>query len=151
MLKAGIGAIRKWVVAGTLSDPDVVLYAAWISVWGRWFVWLVDVFLLAYRPGFWYPQDIELLLLHVLLLGTNGLVHHRLLTNRPVPLALDALPRRHGHCPDHSQRCHRRRIQQLHLPGLLPGPRHFCRGSSRPPGSLSPGRRRSPLLTPPCA
>ena len=79
-----MGAIQKWVVAGTLSDPDVILYAAWISVWGRWFVWLVGVFLLAYRPGFWYPQDIELLLLHVLLLSTNSLAHHRLLTHRPI-------------------------------------------------------------------
>ena len=84
MLKAGMGAIQKWVVAGALTDPDVVLYAAWISVWGRWFVWLVGVFLLAYRPGFWYPQDIELLLLHVLLLSTNSLAHHRLLTHRPI-------------------------------------------------------------------
>ena len=84
LLKAGMGAIQKWVVAGALTDPDVVLYAAWISVWGRWFVWLVGVFLLAYRPGFWYPQDIELLLLHVLLLSINSLVHHRLLTKRPV-------------------------------------------------------------------
>ena len=71
-------------MAGTLSDPDVVLYAAWISVWGRWFVWLVGVFLLAYRPAFWYPQDIGLLLLHVVVLSINSLVHHRLLTKRPV-------------------------------------------------------------------
>ena len=43
----------------TLSDPDVVLYAAGVSVWSRWFVWLTGVFLLAYRPGFWYPGDVE--------------------------------------------------------------------------------------------
>ena len=79
-----MGAVRKWVVAGTLSDPDVVLYAAWVSVWGRWFVWLVDVFLLAYRPGFWYPEDIEFLSIPVLVGVLNGLVHHRLLTNRPI-------------------------------------------------------------------
>ena len=84
MLKAGIGAIQKWVVAGTLSDPDVILYAAWISIWGRWFVWLVGVFLLAYRPGFWYPEDIEFPSIPVLLFVTNDLVHHRLLTNRPI-------------------------------------------------------------------
>ena len=84
MLKAGIEAIQKWVTLGTLTDPDVVLYAAKISVWGRWFVWLVGVFLLAYRPSFWYPEDIEFLSLPVLLGMLNGLVHHRLLTNRPV-------------------------------------------------------------------
>ena len=84
MLKAGIEAVQKWVTLGTLTDPDVVLYAAKISVWGRWFVWLVGVFLLAYRPSFWYPEDIEFLSLPVLLGMLNGLVHHRLLTNRPV-------------------------------------------------------------------
>ena len=52
------------------------------SVWGRWFIWLVGVFLLAYRPGFWYPQDIEFLAIPVLLGVVNALVHHRLLTNR---------------------------------------------------------------------
>ena len=84
LLKAGMGAIQKWVVAGALADPDVVRYAAWISVWGRWFIWLVGVFELAYRPAFWYPHDIELLLLNVLLFSANSLVHHRFLTNRPV-------------------------------------------------------------------
>ena len=84
MLKTGIEAIQKWVTPGTLTDPDVFLYAARISVWGRWFVWLVVVFLLAYRPGFWYPEDIEYLSIPVLLGVVNGLVHYRLLTNRPV-------------------------------------------------------------------
>ena len=84
MLKAGREAIQKWVTPGALSDPDVFLYAARVSVWGRWFVWLVGVFLLAYRPGFWYPEDIEFLSIPVLLGLLNGLVHLRLLTNRPV-------------------------------------------------------------------
>ena len=84
MLKAGMGAIQKWVVADALTDPYVVVYVARVSVWGRWFVWLVGVFLLAYRPGFWYPEDIEFLSIPVLLFVTNGLVHHRLLTNRPI-------------------------------------------------------------------
>ena len=77
-------AIQKWVTPGTLTDPDVVLHAARVSVWGRWFIWLVGVFLLAYRPGFWYPDDIEFLSIPVLLGLLNGLVHLRLLTNRPV-------------------------------------------------------------------
>ena len=70
--------------AGRSGHPYVVEYAAKVSVWGRWFIWLVGVFLIVYRPGFWYPQDIELLLLNVLLFSANSLVHHRLLTNRPV-------------------------------------------------------------------
>ena len=77
-------ALLKWVTPGTLSDPAVVLHAARVSVWGRWFIWLVGVILLAYRPGFWYPGDMEFLLLPVVLGAFNGLVHFRLLTNRPV-------------------------------------------------------------------
>ena len=84
MLKVGIDAVQKWVTPGALSDPDVVRHAARVSVWGRWFVWLVGVFLLAYRPSFWYPEDIGLLSIPVLLGIFNGLVHHRILTNRPV-------------------------------------------------------------------
>ena len=84
MLKAGMGAVQKWVMPGNLADPDVVLHATWISVWGRWFIWLVGVFLLAYRPGFWYPEDIEYLVLPVSVFMVNGLVHYRLLTNRSV-------------------------------------------------------------------
>ena len=79
-----MGAVQKLVTPGALADPDVVLHATWISVWGRWFIWLVGVFLLAYRPGFWYPEDIEYLVLPVSVFMVNGLVHYRLLTNRSV-------------------------------------------------------------------
>ena len=79
-----MGAVQKWVTPGAMADPDVVLHATWISVWGRWFIWLVGVFLLAYRPGFWYPEDIEYLALPVSVFMVNGLVHYRLLTNRSV-------------------------------------------------------------------
>ena len=84
MLRAGIEAMQKRVTPGALTDPDVVLYAAGVAVWGRWFIWLVGVFLLAYRPDFWYPEDIEFLAIPVLLGMVNGLVHLRILTNRPV-------------------------------------------------------------------
>ncbi len=84
LLKTGITTVQKWVISGTVSEPDVVLHATWISVWGRWFVWLVGIFLLAYRPSFWYPEGTEFLAIPVTLLIANGLVHFRLLTNRPV-------------------------------------------------------------------
>ena len=73
---------RSW--PNMVADPGVTLYAAWVSVWGRWFVWLVGVFLMVYRPGFWYPDHTEFLAIPISLLVANGLVHHRLLTNRPV-------------------------------------------------------------------
>ena len=84
MLKAGIRAVQKRAMPSSLTEPDVVLYATWISVWGRWIVWIIGGFLLAYRPGFWYPQDIEYLAIPVLVFMVNGLVHYRLLTNRTV-------------------------------------------------------------------
>ena len=84
MLKAGLEAIQKWVTPGALTDPDVVLYAARVSIWGRWFIWLVSIFQMAYRPGFWFPEDIEYLPIPLLLAVFNGLIHYRLLTNRPV-------------------------------------------------------------------
>ena len=77
------------------TDPEVVRYAVKITVWGRWFVLIVTVFLLAYRPGYWYPDDIEHLLLQVPLVIFNSLAHHRLLSNRTVTwrwtLALSAM------------------------------------------------------------
>ena len=55
-----------------------------ISVWGRWFILTLAVAVLAYRPADWYPHDIAYVYLLVPLVALNGLVHHRLLTNRHV-------------------------------------------------------------------
>ena len=79
-----MGAMTKRFSPSVWADPDVVPFAAKVSVWGRWFLWLVAVFLLAYRPADWYPAKIEYVFLHVPLVTLNGLVHYRLLTNRPV-------------------------------------------------------------------
>ena len=67
-----------------LADADVLLYAAKVTVWGRWFVWLFGAVMLAYRPDLWYPQDIEYVLLNAILATVNGAFHYRMLTNRPV-------------------------------------------------------------------
>ena len=64
------------------ADADVALYAAKVTVWGRWIVWFFAAVLLAYRPGLWYPEDIEYALLNGMLATLNGVVHYRLLTNR---------------------------------------------------------------------
>ena len=83
---------------GALSDPDVVLYAAGVSVWSRWFIWLVGVFLLAHRPGFWYPGDIEFLAIPVLLGMLNRPGAPPAPHQQACALALDAIPQRRGHC-----------------------------------------------------
>ena len=77
------------------ADPDVVRHAVRVSVWGRWFIWLVGAVMLVRRPELWYPEDIGFVFLNVSLAAINGVVHYRLLTNRPVTwrwmLALSAL------------------------------------------------------------
>ena len=80
------------------ADPDVVHDAIRVTVWGRWFLLLVVLFLSLYDPGHVLPDagkslplPLPLLLhlaLHVLMnlvpLFFNGLTHYRLLTNRPL-------------------------------------------------------------------
>ena len=67
-----------------LADGDVVLYAVKATVWLRWVVLLITVFLMAYRPGFWYPEMRELIFIQLQLFIVNGAVHYLLLTGRPV-------------------------------------------------------------------
>lgn len=70
-------------------------HAVTVTVWGRWVLLLVGVVHLAYPDGFTYPHDVEHAVLLIPLAVLNGLVHHRLLTNRSVAwgwmLALSSL------------------------------------------------------------
>ena len=81
-------ASRSWLatrfsrLAGI--DPEVLRHGAWVSVWGRWFVWLVVVVELAYRLETWYPHNSSFLLVHVPLVLFNGFLHYWLLSKRPV-------------------------------------------------------------------
>ena len=84
MLKADIGAMLNRFSPAVWADTEVVPYAARVSVWGRWFILLVAVVQFLYRPTFWYPDHVEYTLLPLVALALNGLVHHRLLTDRPV-------------------------------------------------------------------
>ena len=47
------------------ADPEVMLYAARVSVWLRWAAWAVALAQLAHRPEFWFDTHREYLLLHV--------------------------------------------------------------------------------------
>jgi len=66
------------------ADPEVMLYAARVSVWLRWAAWAVALGQLAHRPEFWFDTHREYLLLHVPLVVLNGLVHYRLRRGRTV-------------------------------------------------------------------
>ena len=76
--------LRRRLLRAVRADPEVMLYAARVSVWARWLGWLVTVFQLAYRPGLWYATDKEYLFLSVPLLAFNGFVHYRLRRDRAV-------------------------------------------------------------------
>ena len=76
--------LRRRVLRAVRADPDVMLYAARVSVWARWLGWLVAVFEVAYRPELWYATDKEYLFLSVPLIAFNGFVHYRLRRDRAV-------------------------------------------------------------------
>ena len=66
------------------AELDVVLLAAKVTVWGRWFIWISAVGFLLYRPSLWYPEDMEFLFLNATLAVVNGILHYRILRKRPV-------------------------------------------------------------------
>ena len=74
------------MILGIVTDPDVVRFAAWISVLGRWSIWVVGLSQTVYRPSLWYPEDVEYLVMFILVFTVNGIVQYRLLTNRAVNL-----------------------------------------------------------------
>lgn len=76
--------LRRWLTPVTLSEPDVVAYAIRVSLWGRWCIWIVVVFLAAYRPDFWYPERAETVAVPILQLLAIGLLHYRLRTGKPI-------------------------------------------------------------------
>ena len=51
MLRVQWPAFGRRLAPAVWVDRDVLPYAVQVSVWGRWFIALVAVFLLAYRPG----------------------------------------------------------------------------------------------------
>ncbi len=53
------------------ADPDVVRHAVRVSVWGRWYIWLVGAVMLAHRPGLWYPEYLGFGVLNVSLPATT--------------------------------------------------------------------------------
>ena len=83
----------------TLSqiDPDGLKYVATTSVRGHWFIIALLLFELVYRPDrdFGGARYATYVLLLLVLIGFNGYIHYRLLSNRPTtwhwPVALYAL------------------------------------------------------------
>ena len=72
----------------TLSqiDPDGLKYVATTSVRGHWFIIALLLFELVYRPylDFGVARYATYVLLLLVLIGFNGYIHYRLLSNRPI-------------------------------------------------------------------
>lgn len=80
----GQSRIADWIARQV--DPDVARHVSLVSVWGRWFVFLVVAFEFVYRPDFWrYDGRYEYPLLMLPLVVFNGLAHFRLLAKGSVP------------------------------------------------------------------
>lgn len=67
-------------------DPDGLRYLAAVSVWGRWFVSAVCIFLLLYRPLFQVSTYIAYVNLLVILMTFNAYMHYRLVSRRTMTL-----------------------------------------------------------------
>ena len=97
LVKKAIVALRVKDEALNQIDPDGLRYLATISVRAHWFVIAVLFFELVYRPylDFGVSRYATFPLLLLVLIGFNGYIHYRLLSNRPVtwrwPVALFAL------------------------------------------------------------
>ena len=76
-----VGAERDDRAPGGLNDPSALLTTTKISVWGRWLVCAIVIGLLAYRPGFWFPEMIEYLAIPIALLIVNGAAHYQAIVN----------------------------------------------------------------------
>ncbi len=66
------------------ADAEALRHTLWISVYGRWFIWLAAVAMLARRSDTWYPEQIEFIYLNVSLAAINGFVHWRLVRSETV-------------------------------------------------------------------
>ena len=65
-------------------DTEVLRHTLWVSIWGRWLIWLTAAAMLAIRPDVWYPEQIAYLYLNISLAAVNAVVHYRLLKSRHV-------------------------------------------------------------------
>ena len=65
------------------SDPDGLRYVTTISVRGHWFISVLCLFELAYRPHYGVTRFVVYALLLSALIAYNGYLHHRLRSGRP--------------------------------------------------------------------
>ena len=73
---------RDWTL--NQIDPDGLRYLATISVWGHWIIAAVGLIELVYRPYYGVAKYAAYSLLWLILVGSIGSLHYRLLSNRTI-------------------------------------------------------------------
>ena len=68
MQKTDTETIANRFRSAARAGPESVLYAALVSVWSRWFDWMVTACLIAYRPDLRCHGRFEYMILYVPLL-----------------------------------------------------------------------------------
>ena len=67
-------------------DPDGLIYLAKVSVWGRWSISAICIFLLIYRPLFELSSYRAYIVLLLILMASNGYIHYRLASKKTMTL-----------------------------------------------------------------
>ncbi len=84
VLKARLRSAFVDSLENARADTEGVRYAAWVSVWGRWAVWVAAMVEAVYQPELSGGTYAPFILLHVMLAGCNAWVHRLLATGKRV-------------------------------------------------------------------
>ena len=84
MLKARFQSALAESLESARADTEGLRYAAWVSVWARWVIWVAVMVEAAYQPELNGGTYIPFILLHVVVVGCNAWVHRRLASGKRV-------------------------------------------------------------------
>ena len=84
MLKARLQSALAESLESARADTEGVRYAAWVSVWTRWVIWVAVMVEAVYQPELNGGTYIPFILLHVVVVGCNAWVHRRLASGKRV-------------------------------------------------------------------
>ncbi len=84
MLKARFQSALAESLESARADTEGLRYAAWVSVWARWVVWVAVMVEAVYQPELNGGTYIPFILLHVVVVGCNAWVHRRLASGKSV-------------------------------------------------------------------
>ena len=84
VLKARLQSALADSLESARADTEGVQYAAWVSVWARWAIWVVVMVEAVYQPELNGGTYVPFILLHVMVIGCNAWVHRLLASGKRV-------------------------------------------------------------------